>query len=109
MIEEQWPPAPIAARAAKPEKVKPEVPVCPACGRKLLSVISILCNWCGAPIEDEEYQARAAQERAALDAAEKERLEKEIRENAALGVRGRLKKVAKETRGTAGPFEGLKL
>lgn len=100
---DKWPPAPNTAltRQHEPTAIEPsgssDKPVenCPSCGRKLLTVRSVLCNWCGARIEDEEYLKRAARERAAQDAAERERAEQEMQETARFGVLGRLKKVAK--------------
>jgi hypothetical protein len=97
---EKWPPAPNKALAAKTEIEKQnqqgeEIANCPSCGRKLLTVRSVLCNWCGARIENEEYLARAAKERAAQDAAERERIELEISETARYGSFGRLKRMAK--------------
>lgn len=89
-----WPPAP-----AEPGQ-SGEVPKCPNCGRKLLTVGSILCNWCGAAIDDEEHQKRAAEERARVDAELKHRLEIEQQETARYGVLGRLKKVKREPRAT---------
>ena len=68
---------------------------CPRCGRKLLSMRSILCNWCGAPINDPEYLERAAQERAALDLQMKRQIDRELAETAQLGVLGRLQRKAK--------------
>ncbi len=68
------------------------VPVCPACGRKLLTKLSVLCNWCGAAINDPEYLEHAAAERAALDARIKQQLEVEQQESAKMGILGRLKK-----------------
>ena len=41
---------------------------CPHCGRKLLSHISLRCNWCGVEIEDPTYRAQAEVERAAFRA-----------------------------------------
>lgn len=100
---DKWPPAPdkhLAAPAGQTEIEKPSEPGdaienCPNCGRKLLTVRSVLCNWCGARIDDEEYLARAARERAAQDAAEREKAEHELQETARFGVLGRLKRVAK--------------
>lgn len=43
---------------------------CPQCNRKLLSHASMRCNWCGAEINDEGYQQKAAQERAIYRAHE---------------------------------------
>jgi predicted amidophosphoribosyltransferase len=87
-LKETWPPAPTAPKAAQ----SAEVPTCPSCGRKLLTVRSVLCNWCGAAINDADYLQRAAEERAAEDARIKEQLETELRESAKMGILGRLKK-----------------
>jgi len=76
-----------------------EIKQCPHCGRKLLSVLSILCNWCGARIDDPEYLAKAAAERAALDKAMKEQIDKELSETERLGVLGRLQKKGKSNDG----------
>jgi len=69
--EPVWPPAPKEIPSKPAEAPAPGKPVCPACGRKLLTVASVLCNWCGAVIENEDYQKRAAEARAAQDAAER--------------------------------------
>jgi len=74
---------------------KPAVKDCPKCGRKLLSALSILCNWCGARIDDADYLAKAAQERAALDKALKEQVDAELAETVRMGVLGRLQKKGK--------------
>ena len=94
---EKWPLAPNLAKAeqAPIEKKAEEIPNCPSCGRKLLTLRSVLCNWCGARIEDEEYLERAAKERAAQDAAERERVEMELAESVRYGTIGRLKRLAK--------------
>lgn len=97
------PPAPDRALAGQTEIEKrsqhgEEIASCPSCGRKLLTTRSVLCNWCGARIEDEEYLEKAAKERAAQDAAERERIEAEIAETARYGSFGRLKRVAKSGR-----------
>ncbi len=39
--------------------------LCPQCGKHLLSQASARCNWCGATINDAEYQAQAQTEREA--------------------------------------------
>jgi len=39
--------------------------LCPQCGRHLLSQASARCNWCGATINDPDYQAQAQTEREA--------------------------------------------
>lgn len=100
---DKWPPVPnrqMAALAQQGEVEKPAqageaIECCPSCGRKLLTVRSVLCNWCGARIDDEEYLVKAARERAAQDAAERDKAEQELKETARYGVFGRLKRVAK--------------
>ncbi len=87
---EVWPPAPKPPGAAQVEVKK-----CPACGRKLLTQTSALCNWCGAKIDDPEYQARAAQTRQANDEAERARVEALVQEEAQFGILGRLRRRAK--------------
>ena len=101
----QWPPKPISA--VDPKAVA-EVPTCPSCKRKLLTIRSIMCNWCGAVITNDEYQQRAADERAAMDASVKRQLEIEQQETARLGVIGRLKKIKKEGRVTESLTDLLK-
>jgi hypothetical protein len=68
---------------------------CPHCGRKLLSTRSILCNWCGARIDDPVYQRKAAEERAELDRKVKEQIDRELDETARFGVLGRLQRKKK--------------
>ena len=68
-----WLPAPAAPQAIKPTQT--EVAVCPSCGRRLLTRTSALCNWCGAKIDNPDYQARAAQTRAERDHQERAALE----------------------------------
>ncbi|MDR3710031.1 MAG: hypothetical protein P4L33_17185 [Capsulimonadaceae bacterium] len=75
-----------------------DVDKCPACGRKLLTLASVLCNWCGAVIKNDDYQKRAAEERARVDAELKRQLEVEQQETAKFGILGRLKKVKREGR-----------
>lgn len=93
-VDGQWPPVPLPFAKKPAEKSDPST--CPSCGRKLLTLASVLCNWCGAVIENEEYQQKAAEARAAQDAAERERLDAEISETARHGVLGRLKQRGKE-------------
>ena len=88
---EVWPPAPKAAGAQTPAK---ETKTCPTCHRKLLTQTSILCNWCGAKIDDPEYLARAAEGRQALDQQEREQIEAVVQEETKFGVFGRLKRRA---------------
>lgn len=86
--------------AASPEsKSKPAAKKCPNCGRALLTQTSALCNWCGAKIEDEEYQRHAAEIRQARDAAERAAIESVVQETARYGVIGRLKRRAKDQPG----------
>ena len=72
-----------------------EITHCPHCKHKLLTHKSVLCNWCGARIEDPLYQARAAEERARQDAAVKQKLQEEVEETQKFGVVGRLRHKAK--------------
>jgi hypothetical protein len=67
-----------------------------------------MCNWCGAVIGDEEYQQRAAEERAAQDAETKRQVEIEQQETARFGVLGRLKRLKKEGVLTRDPADLLK-
>lgn len=94
---ETWPPTPTAQNAQTP--VETETKVCPACKRKLLTQTSVLCNWCGAKIDDPEYLARAAQGRQALDQQERAQIEAAVQEEARYGVFGRLKHRAKTNPG----------
>jgi predicted amidophosphoribosyltransferase len=90
-----WPPAPAASSAA-PQAAP--VAACPTCGRKLLTQTSALCNWCGAKIDNPEYQARAAQTRQERDQQERAELEALIQEEAAHGILGRLKRLGKQNK-----------
>jgi ribosomal protein L37AE/L43A len=72
-----------------------ELKTCPTCHRKLLTQTSILCNWCGAKIDDPNYLARAAEGRQALDQQEREQIEAVVKEETKFGVFGRLKHRAK--------------
>ncbi len=78
--------------------------ICPQCHRKLLTQASVLCNWCGAKIDDPEYQAKAAETRQALDQQEKAQIEAMIQEEARFGILGRLKRRAKTSSGGNTPF-----
>ncbi len=77
---------------------KPDVAACPACKRRLLTQTSALCNWCGAKIDNDEYQARAAQTRQERDAQERAELETLIQEEAQHGILGRLKRLGKQNK-----------
>ena len=78
---------------------KVEIVVCPTCQRKLLTQTSPLCNWCGAQIDNPEYQVRAAQNRLERDQLERAELEAVIQEEAQLGILGRLKRLGKQNKG----------
>ncbi len=79
-------------------EAKPDAAVCPACKRRLLTQTSALCNWCGAKIENDEYQARAAQTRLERDTQERAELETLIQEEAQHGILGRLKRLGKQNK-----------
>ncbi len=85
---------------------KPQEFTCPHCHRRLLTQTSALCNWCGAKIEDEEYQAKAAQTRHAMDEQEKAQVEALVQEEARFGILGRLKRRAKTSTGRDNPLAG---
>jgi hypothetical protein len=74
-----------------------EQSICPHCKRRLLSLRSILCNWCGKRIDDPEYLQRAAHERAVEDAKLRDQVEQEQHETARMGILGRLKGKSKVT------------
>lgn len=108
-------PRPIAANPATPNTAPPnaapsqpaantDVANCPACGRKLLTRTSALCNWCGARIDNPDYQAQAEAQRHALDQAERTQVDTIAQEEAKFGVFGRLKRRAKMGQG---PKPGL--
>jgi ribosomal protein L37AE/L43A len=80
-----------------------EVVYCPNCGRKLLTQTSILCNWCGAKIDDPAYLERAAETRHQHDESERAAVETLIHEEARYGVLGRLKRRAKLQPGSLPP------
>ena len=76
-------------RSKAPTQGAPEVKVCPHCSRKLLTQTSALCNWCGARIDDPEYQMNAAQVRQTQDQNQKARVEESQREKPKYGLFGR--------------------
>ena len=90
-----WPPAPAAPQA---QAIQTEVAVCPTCKRKLLTQTSALCNWCGAKIDNTEYQERAALSRQERDQQERAALEATIQEEAQHGILGRLKRLGKQNK-----------
>jgi len=94
---EVWPPKPGPQNAAV-EVSADAAPLvaCPTCGRRLLTQTSALCNWCGAHIDNPQYQARAAEGRQARDQQERSALEATIQEEAQHGVLGRLKRLGKQ-------------
>lgn len=102
-------PAPLGVVSQPPTAVPApqlvaEVANCPACGRKLLTRTSALCNWCGARIDNPDYQAQAEAQRQALDQAERTQVDTIAQEEAKFGVFGRLKRRAKLGQG---PKPGL--
>jgi len=99
--ESVWPPPPkdLPSKAMNPPP--PGAVACPSCGRRLLTQASVLCNWCGAVIENDEYQQKAAEARLAQDAVLRERLEQEISETARHGVLGRLKQKKRALKSTS--------
>ena len=76
MNEKELPPVPesqnnpLAQNSPQPSEAAGTV-VCPTCKRKLLTQTSPLCNWCGAQIDNPEYQAKAAQSRLERDQQER--------------------------------------
>lgn len=83
------------------EKALPEaagIVVCPNCERKLLTQTSPLCNWCGAQIDNPEYQARAARSRQERDQQERAELESVIQEEVQYGILERLKRLGKQNK-----------
>ncbi len=84
--------------ATSTSDAKPDVAVCPICKRRLLTQTSALCNWCGAKIDNDEYQARATQTRLERDAQERAELESLIQEEAQHGILGRLKRLGKQNK-----------
>lgn len=46
---------------------------CPHCHKRLLSLASVNCNWCGQPVADADFQARAQTERDAYFAHQSDR------------------------------------
>jgi len=93
-----WPPPPGPQDNANQSSEAVEIAVCPTCQRKLLTQTSPLCNWCGAQIDNPEYQARAAQSRQERDQAERDELESIIQEEAQHGILGRLKRLGKQNK-----------
>jgi hypothetical protein len=92
-----WPPA--IKQEIIPEVVDEDETVlthCPHCRHKLLTQRSVLCNWCGQPIKDVKYLARAAAERAAADETERRKVQVEAEETAKFGIVGRLRRKAKQ-------------
>ena len=84
---EVWPPAPGPQHIEKAPETQ-TVAACPTCHRKLLTQTSALCNWCGAKIDNSDYQERAAQSRAERDQQERAALEATIQEEAQHGILG---------------------
>jgi hypothetical protein len=98
---EALPPAPHSKMQDGAQK---EVTHCPACSRKLLTQASALCNWCGAIINDPDYQAHAAETRQMRDQTERQQIESVVQEETRYGILGRLKRRAKNSPGGAAPL-----
>lgn len=94
---EVWPP-PIGPQNAERAADTAEVVTCPECKRRLLTRTSTLCNWCGAKINDPDYQARAAQNRQQRDQQERAELEVVIQQEAEHGILGRLRRLGKQNK-----------
>lgn len=77
-----------------------DIAICPTCKRRLLTHTSALCNWCGAKIDNPEYQTKAAQNRLERDRQERAELETVIQEEARHGILGRLKRLGKQPKGS---------
>lgn len=93
-----WPPAP------GPQNTEnAPIGVCPTCKRKLLTQTSALCNWCGAKIDNPDYQQQAARSRAERDQQERAELEATIQEEAQHGILGRLKRLGKQNKSGTKP------
>ena len=109
-----WPPAPRATATSAPPVLGvggalsvPELPApilgaCPSCQRKLLTRTSALCNWCGAKINNEDYQEQAARTRQEMDDAIRQAAELRAQDAPSRTVLGRLKKRLKPG-GTSAP------
>ena len=97
---EVWPPVPGPHHAPAAEGAA-DIAVCPTCKRRLLTQTSALCNWCGAKIDNPEYQTKAAQNRQERDRQERAELEAVIQEEARHGILGRLKRLGKQAKNGA--------
>jgi len=91
--DQVWPPPP-SQGGSEGKNSNTEANVCPHCKRKLLTQTSALCNWCGAKIDDPEYQMNAAQIRQSQDQTQRVRVEESQREKPKYGLFGRF--VAKQ-------------
>ncbi len=101
-----WPPAPQRSRTDA-QSGDPNIASCPACNRRLLTQTSALCNWCGAKIDNPDYQARAAQTRAERDSLERAALEAQVQEEAQHGILGRLKRLGKQNKAAPPKGDGI--
>lgn len=95
------PPAPGPQNAPVSAEEAADIAVCPTCKRRLLTQTSALCNWCGAKIDNPEYQTKAAQNRLERDRQERSELEAVIQEEARHGILGRLKRLGKQNKNGA--------
>jgi hypothetical protein len=95
-ITQSWPPSPSKTPRPKPGQVNAngEITHCPHCKNRLLTLRSIMCSWCGKPIDDEAYLERAAAERAGVDAAMREKLEREAQKPKKVGFIAKITKHA---------------
>lgn len=95
-----WPPAPTSfpTRTAglsallPAELPAPVIGACPSCQRKLLTRTSALCNWCGAKINNPDYQEQAARTRQEMDDSIRQTAELRAQDAPSRTVLGRLKK-----------------
>jgi hypothetical protein len=103
MNEPSEPVRPAAGEPTAPKQAM-EAKTCPSCKRKLLTHASILCNWCGAKIDDPEYLEQAARQRQAMDEQERGQVEAVAEQEARYGVFGRLKRLGKNKAGPNKPL-----
>lgn len=91
-----------ASTLVPPVLPEPVLGSCPACQRKLLTRTSALCNWCGAKINNEDYQEQAARTRQEMDDAIRQAAAERAQDAPNRTVLGRLKKRLKPG-GTSAP------
>jgi hypothetical protein len=93
-----WPPPPTKQKAPPVARGEGgELTHCPHCRNRLLTHRSVMCNWCGKPINDKEYLEKAASERAAADAAMRDSLARAAQKpQKKLGIIGRITRKANQ-------------